>query len=499
MKEVISGKELEEITKKGVNLICDAVGSTLGPSGNNVIINSDLSPYITNDGATIARTISSSDKRINTILELVKEASLKTNEKVGDGTTTTLVLLQSIYNEGLKEKNRIKLKKELNNKLDYIIGEINTMKRIPTKEELINIATISSGDEEIGKLVYEVYSKMNNSFSIKLDESNTGKTYYEVEKGYTLDVDISSLYFKDSNEIVLNNTYILIIRGYLDNLEVISDIINEGLVRNKNIVIFATDYDERIRNEILLYYLESKKNIFLFKTPDYASRKEQIEEDIKVLSNSKIKNIDYENIYFNDLGLVNKVIITKDNVSIINDNDSIDIYLEKLKKELKNIKEDYEKEFIMDRISKLEKGIATIYVGGNTKTEIKELIMRYEDALCAIDVAKHGIVKGEGITLLEISNKIDNKILKKALQTSFNKILENAGYESKEIKDEIIKSNYKKIFNLEKGKLESLNNIIDPALVVIEEVKNAISIATMLLTTNYLVINEEIEIDNNTL
>ena len=217
------------------------------------------------------------------------------------------------------------------------------------------------------------------------------------------------------------------------------------------------------------------------------------------MSNSKIKNIDYENIYFNDLGLVNKVIITKDNVSIINDNDSIDIYLEKLKKELKNIKEDYEKEFIMDRISKLEKGIATIYVGGNTKTEIKELIMRYEDALCAIDVAKHGIVKGEGITLLEISNKIDNKILKKALQTSFNKILENAGYESKEIKDEIIKSNYKKIFNLEKGKLESLNNIIDPALVVIEEVKNAISIATMLLTTNYLVINEEIEIDNNTL
>ena len=500
MKEIISGKKLEEITKEAVNLICDAVGSTLGPSGNNVIINSDLSPYITNDGATIARNLESSDKKINTILELVKEASLKTDEEVGDGTTTTLVLLQSIYNEGLKEKNRIQLKKELNNKLDYIIEKINSKKRKPTKEDLINIATISSGEESIGKLVYEVYSKMNNSFSIKLDESKNNKTYYEIKKGYTIeDVEISNLYFKNKNEIVLDNIYILILRGYLNDLEQISDIINEGLVRNKNIVILADDYSENIKNEVLLYYLENNKNIFLFKTPDYASRKESIEEDIRVLSNSTIKNIDYERIYFSDLGKVDKVIISKENISIINDNDVNDRIVE-LKKELKNIRDDYEKEFVQGRISKLEKGIATIYVGGNTKTEIKERTMRYQDALRSIETAQEGVVTGEGITLLQISDEIDNNILKKALKAPFIKILENSGYEYESIMEEIIKSDYKKIFNLEKGELEQIeNNIIDPAPVLIESIRNSISIATMLLTTNYLVINEEMIIDNNTL
>ena len=341
---------------------------------------------------------------------------------------------------------------------------------------------------------------MNNSFSIKLDESKNNKTYYEIKKGYTIeDVEISNLYFKNKNEIVLDNIYILILRGYLNDLEQISDIINEGLVRNKNIVILADDYSENIKNEVLLYYLENNKNIFLFKTPDYASRKESIEEDIRVLSNSTIKNIDYERIYFSDLGKVDKVIISKENISIINDNDVNDRIVE-LKKELKNIRDDYEKEFVQGRISKLEKGIATIYVGGNTKTEIKERTMRYQDALRSIETAQEGVVTGEGITLLQISDEIDNNILKKALKAPFIKILENSGYEYESIMEEIIKSDYKKIFNLEKGELEQIeNNIIDPAPVLIESIRNSISIATMLLTTNYLVINEEMIIDNNTL
>ena len=180
MKEVISDNELKEIMIKAVNLICDAVGSTLGPSGNNVIIDNTLSPYITNDGATIARSISSSDKRINAILEIVKEASLKTDKEVGDGTTTTLVLLQSIFNEGLKEinegKDPIFLKKELNNLLNIIIEKINKKKKNPAKEDLLKIAYTSSNDRDIANLATTLYLKMGNKYSIRLDESKN-ETY----------------------------------------------------------------------------------------------------------------------------------------------------------------------------------------------------------------------------------------------------------------------------------------------------------------------------------
>ena len=281
MKEVISGKELKEIMIKAVNLLCDAVGSTLGPSGNNVIINSELSPYITNDGATIAQTISSNDKKINTILEIAKEASLKTNEKVGDGTTTTLVLLQSIFNEGLKKieegTNPIALKKKLNIELNNIIEKLNKMKKIPNGEELYNIALTSSEDIEIAKLVIEVYLKMNNKYSIKLDESNNEKTYYEIKRGYTIeDTEIPTIYFNNINKIEVSNVYVLLLNGYLTSLEQISDVINEGLVRDKNIIIFVEDYSEEVKNDVLLYYLKSNRNIFLFKIPNYGLQKENI-------------------------------------------------------------------------------------------------------------------------------------------------------------------------------------------------------------------------------
>ena len=284
MKEVVSNKELKEIMTKAVNLICDAVGSTLGPSGNNVIIDNTLSPYITNDGATIARSISSSDKRINAILEIVKEASLKTNEKVGDGTTTTLVLLQSIFNEGLKEiengKDPIILKKELNNLLDSLIEQINKKKIIPNKEELLKIAYTSSNDIEISKLLTEVYLEMNNSYSIRLDESKK-ETYYEIKKGYVIeDIEIPNVYFSNKDKIELNNTLMLFLNGYLSNLELISDVLNEVLVKNKNLIILANDYSDEVQNEVMSYYLDLKKNIFIFKIPGYGSEKNNIEKDI---------------------------------------------------------------------------------------------------------------------------------------------------------------------------------------------------------------------------
>ena len=503
MKEVIKGKELKNKMKEAINLLCDTVGSTLGPSGNNVIINSsDMSPYITNDGVTIATEIESNDKVINTILNIAKEASLNTNELVGDGTTTTLVLLQAIFIEGLKEiekgTNPIALKKELLVGLDKIIKKLEYKKIMPNKNNLTAIAKTSINDDELGNLVSEVFDKMKSKYSIMLEDSNSEKTYYEIKKGYTLEIDnISSIYFKDKNILKLNDVNLLALNGYLDNLEEIADIINDSM--NTNLIILVDDYDEIVKEEIISYYLHYHKNIFLFKIPDYGSRKEEIVNDICVISNSNLKSIDDE-IKFSDLGKVESITITKDEIIFISNND-ITFYKDKLKCQLENTKSTYEREFISNRLSKLENGVATIYVGGITSVEKKEKKMRIEDALNAIDLALSGVIIGEGIPLLEISqtfksDSIGEEILKKSLEIPFYKIMENVGENTQLRKQEIINNNYKKIFNL--NKLESIKttNILDPISVTITALKNATSIAAMLLTTNYLVINDNIELQN---
>ena len=504
MKKVLSGKELRDIMLKTVNLICDATSSTLGPSGNNVLIDNDeTSPFITNDGVTIAFNISSDNKIENTILEIIKEASLKTNEKVGDGTTTTLVLLQSIFNNGIKKiesgTNPIVLKKELDNTLNIVIEKLKEFSRLPSKKDYISIASISANDKEIGKFLENIFSKMGSKYSIKLEEGNFEDTYYEIKKGYTLEIDnIPNIYFDNKKEINLNDVSVLLLNGYLNDLESISEIINEGLNRNRSIVILASDYDEEIRNQVILYNLQMNKNIYLFKIPDYGSRKDAIIKDISLLTNANIKNNGYEKVAFNDLGVSKKIIINKEELIIINDI-NINSYIDELKNEYKNSFNDYEKEFLIKRISFLENGIATIYVGGNTRTEIKEKIMRFEDALCALEQAKEGVLIGEGIPLLQISDEIDDEVIKPSLKFPFNKIMSNSLGEYKEIEKNILNSKYKLIYNFNTCELENISDtdVLDPTNVTIESLKNAVSIASMLLTTNYVVINDsEKTIDN---
>ena len=499
MKKVISGKELKEKMLESVNLICDAVGSTLGPSGNNVLINTDdSSSYITNDGVTIATSISSEDIIVDTILDIIKEASLKTDEKVGDGTTTTLVLLKQIFQNGLKEIykgiNAVYLKKEIEASVKEVIKEIELLKNMPTKEDLKSIASISSEDYKIGNVVSEVYDKVGSKSAIRIEEGDCEETFYNIKSGYSVETEISTLYFKNNENIKLNNPYIVTIRGYLESLEQVSSIINEGLENNRNIVIFSEDFDESVKNEIMIYYLQAKKNVFLFKVPDYAKRQDIILEDISAISNSKIVNLNYNKIIFNDLGRINTAYIKENEVILMSDN-KIEDRLIKLEKELKKTDSDYDKEFINDEIAKLTKGIATIYVGGITKIEKKEKIMRCYDAINAIEESKKGIVVGEGIIYLKVretlsSNSIGDEIIKKALLMPFMIIMQNSGV-TFNVFDEIKSSKYKKAYNIQNETFEDIkySNIIDPESVVKEALINAASIATMLLTTNYLVIN----------
>lgn len=501
MKQVISGDVLRKYILDAINLICNTVSATLGPNGNNVLINSRDEPcFVTNDGVTIARNIESDNKIINSILEIVKESSLKTNELVGDGTTTTLVLLQSIYNEGIKKidngKSPIILKNELNKSIEKIIKEINKVSRKPTKSELTSIAVTSANDKNIGKFLSNIYFKMKSKYAIKLENGNKDKTYYEIKKGYNIEIDnISSVYFQNKDGIELNNCYILCLKGYLSSLEQISDIINECITNNKNLIIFVDDVEKEVYQELLVYYLSYNKKIFVFTLTDYGLRKEKIQIDIENITKCIIKNIDYESISFDDLGS-SDITINKNEVIIYSDND-VKYYIEKLKKELKNTDSEYDKEFIGNRLSKLEKGNTIVYIGGKTKTEIKEKIMRYEDSLCALSVASNGIVLGGGITLLSISDKIKcetdgDEILKKVLIVPFVTISKNSGKDYKNILDDIKYNNYECIYNFKNNELEKMDNtsVLDSKEVLICSLKTAISIASMLLTTNYLVIND---------
>lgn len=503
MKCIVSGNELKEVMCDAVNLLCDTVSSTLGPTGNNVLINnSEVTPFITNDGVTIASNIGSDNKKIDTVLEIVKEASLKTNELVGDGTTTTLVLLQSIFNLGIDEinkgMNKIVLKNELLNCMREVVDEIHKIKKAPSKDDLLHIAMTSTNDLEIATITTDVFLEVGSKYSIKLEESGSELTYSINKKGYNIPIrNISSMYFSKKKNIGLKDVEVLVLKGYLNSLESISDVVNDALLYDKNLIIFVEGMSDSIRNEILVYYF-NHKNIFIVELEEYASHRDKQEDDISTLSGSTIKNIEYENVYCKDLGTINNAVISSEEVILVGNNKMSSDLIKNLKEEIKVCNNEYEKDFINGRISKLENGITTIYVGGTTKSEKREKIMRYEDAISSLESAKNGIVTGEGITYLIVSRNIDSSgvgscIIKKSLEKPFEKVMDNLGLNYKEVKNIIIDNNYKFIYDYEVNDYIPINksHIIDSVDVIICAFKNALSIAAMLLSTSSLVINLE--------
>ena len=494
MKKVISGDTLRNKMNEAIDLLCDTVKTTLGPKGSNIIIDhSAFSPFITNDGVTIANNIESEDEVINTILSLAKESSINTNDLVGDGTTTTLVLLQSIYKIGIKKLNNISpiiLKDELFSSLKSITNMLNDIKFKANKKELLSIATTSSGSNEIGKIISDAYSKVNNKNSIKITESNDEETHIINKKGYIIDSILASPYFlKDKSNIEISNAIVLIVNNYLNDIEEVSTIINEMIKTKESLVIIAEDYSDLFVSEILNLNMENLINIILLKSPGYGFEKITILDDLALITNSKITET--SNISLNKLGKINNVTISNNEV-IFNFKEN-----EKINKKINEINTLESNDFNDKRISMLTSNSIEIQVGGLTTTEKREKKMRFDDAKCAIFSSSNGILKGSGLSLYEVSEKLEVKneaddILKIALKSPFEQIMINAGLDKNEIINEIKKSNYQKIYNVLNSKFESVNNtdVIDPYDVVLNSLKNAISIASMLLTTTSLVINE---------
>ena len=507
MKKVIMGEELNLCKTKAIELLCGTVKNTLGPRGSNAIIDHSMfSPFITNDGVTIAKNIESEDERINTILTLAKEASIKTDETVGDGTTTTLVLLESLFKNGLKKieegLNPSVLKKELEQATEEVITKIKKESKKPTKDNYFHIASIAANDESIGKLISSVYLKLNTQDAIKILESPNTETYYKITHGYTFDTVLASPYFlNNTQEINYKDPYFLIINKEINDIEEISEIINYLIDKKCPAVLLATDYTDEVINEVLSLNFNGVTNVTLLKTPAYGLHGASLLKDLEIISKSKIIKVTDE-ININNLGKCQNIKIDKNEVVISceSNNNQVSNLIEKIKKELKNEHDAYEQDFLNSRLAKLTSGIGTIYVGASTTTEAREKKMRFDDAMWALKSTKEGILAGGGIVLLKIKenlNTINNgyEILKESLDKPFIQILNNVGLDYVPIYQKIKENNFDSVYNVLTEKFEKIDctNVIDPTSVVVNAIKNASSIAGMLLTTTSLVINEHQE------
>lgn len=499
MKKVVSGNELKEKMKEAVNLLCDTVKSTLGPKGcNSIIDHSSFSPFITNDGVTIASNIESDDEVVNTILTLAKESSVKTNEKVGDGTTTTLVLLQSIFTLGMKSiengMNPIFLKRQLDEMRDRIVLEIKKSSRLPSEEELLHIASLSANSKEIGKIIFDAYKYTGSKEAITIIETNQEETKLIYKKGYIIDSILASPYFlRNKQELTLSNSYVLLLNAYLDDIDVIADILNECLSKKRSLLLIAEDYSAEFIQQIVSLYLSDSLSICLLKTPEYGQNKLDIVEDLSILTSAKIIDTT-DNITLDCIGHTSEVKINSEQTLFsFTSNKKIENRI----KELEGAPSSFENEFVQKRISMFQNGLVEIHVGAKTQTECRELKMRYDDALCAIASSKNGVVPGSGLLLYKLSQNLEDNnevesIIKETLKAPFYQIMYNAGVDGNKIIEEIKKEKYKRIYNVITDYYEDIDHteVIDPAEVVINSVTNAISIAGMLLTTTSLVINE---------
>lgn len=493
MKKIIAGKELQEKMQEAIDLLCNTVKVTLGPKGSNIIIDhSNFRPFITNDGVTIAENIESEDEVLNTILELAKEASIKTNINVGDGTTTTLVLLQKIFNLGLdlicQGQNPLVLKRELDQELEKIIPLIKNESRIPSEKDLKNIACISSNDEEIGKIIADAYMQVGEIEAINIQEGDE-ETKINYIKGYTLDSNIASDYFLSTlKEMKYLKPLYLLVNSSLNDLEDISLILNNVIKEQKPLVIMASFYSEEFIQNILTMNNDYQTKIILLKTPYYGLNSLETLEDIAALSGATIVD-DAKFSKISDLGSSESIIINREK-TIINYKSNLRLtkYLEKLEKNDK----DNKKRRVM-----LQKGSVEIMVGAPTTTERREKKMRFDDALYALNSAKKGVLLGSGLVLSKISESLDcqkmnENIFKETLLEPLKQILFNSGNDYNQIYNELKKDKFKKIYNVKTGKMEDENEtvVLDSLEVVLNSLKNATSIAGMLLTTTSLIINE---------
>ena len=506
--------------ENGVNKLSDAVKLTMGPKGRNVALEKKYAtPLITNDGVTIAKEIELTDPFENIGANIIKEASIKTNDIAGDGTTTACVLAQSIVNSGVKNysagANQIYLKKGIDiavNKVVQYLKEISTP--IKNIQDLYNIAKISAENEEIGEIIAKAFEEVGKDGSITVEDGKTLKTDLQVVKGMEFDKGYISPYMANDMEkliATLDNSYILLIDGKLTNIQDILKILEELTANHSPLLIIADDYDSEVINTLVLNKLRGILNVVAVKAPYYEDKKKAILQDIATLTGGKVitkeLGLKLSDTTISDLGRAENIKVTKDSTLItkgLGDDDKIQARINEIRGQIDACDNNFDKEILKLRLSKFSGGVAVIRVGCATEIEAQELKLRIEDAISATKSAlDEGIVAGGGVALLRASKVLDDElnnytgdiktgiqIVKDALVKPMSTILHNAGLESSVIINQILASdNINMGYNSLTNTMEDflISGIVDPTKVTRSALQNAGSVASTLLTTECIV------------
>jgi len=519
---IISNNHAIEKIQTGVNKLADIVKITLGPKGRNVAINRvHTTPLITNDGVTIAKEIELEDTFENMGASLLKEASIKTNDIAGDGTTTACVLSQSIINEGFtyctEGANPIILKKGIKKAVEKVVEKLKTISTpILSEKEIFQIASISAGDEEIGQLISEAFTKVGKNGVISVEDGKTLKDELKVVEGMQFDKGYISPYMITNNEKMIANmtdSYILLTDLKITNIQDILPVLEEVSKNGKSILIIAEDYENEVINSLVLNKLHGLLNVVAVKCPAYGDRRKAIMKDIATITGGEFITSDIysnlKNISINSLGHANNIKVSKDSTIISGGSGNIDdisARIEEIKGQISLCDNSFEKEELERRLAKIAGGVAIIYVGSATEVEMQEKKLRIEDAISATKSAvEEGIVAGGGVALLNAINDVRNlcenlcgdeklgaQAILNALSAPILQICSNAGIDGTIIKQKIIEgqklnSNYG--YNALTGEFVDMitNGVIDPTKVTRCALENAASIASTLLTTNALI------------
>lgn len=513
-KEIKFREDARHEILKGVDILANVVRVTLGPKGRNVVIGKSWGyPTVTKDGVTVAKEIELKDNYQNMGAQMVKEVATKTNDLAGDGTTTATVLAQAIYREGIKNvtagANPMALQRGIQMATDAIVLELHSMsKKVKNKEDLVNVASVSANNDRfIGELIAEAMDKVGKDGVVTVEESKTMQTELDVVEGMQFDRGYLSPYFvtnADRMECVLDEPAILIYEKKISAMRDLLPVLEMTASEGRSLLIIAEDVDGDALATLVVNRLRGTIKVCAVKAPAFGDRRKAILEDISILTGGRVITEDIgiklENVTIEDLGRAKRIIVDKDNTTVVEGAGkakTIQGRVETIKKQIAESTSDYDKEKLQERLAKLSGGVAVVKVGAPTETALKEIKMRVEDALNATKAAaQEGIVAGGGVALIRASKALDTliaegdvltgvKILKRACEEPLRRIVENSGVEASIVLGNVQKEKGSKGYNAATGEYQDLiaAGIIDPTKVVRLALQNAASIAGLLLTT----------------
>jgi chaperonin GroEL len=514
------GEDARRSLEAGVNKIADAVAITLGPKGQNVVLDKKWgAPTITNDGVTIAKEVELEDPWENMGAQLTKEVATKTNDVAGDGTTTATVLARAMVKGGLKNvaagANPMGLKRGIEKAVEAVVESIKGQsKEVETKDEIANVASISAADREIGETIAEAMDKVGKDGVITVEESNTFGIELEFTEGMQFDKGYISPYFitdQDRMEAVLEDPYILLVNKKISSVQELVPLLEKVMQGGKPLVVIAEDVEGEALATLVVNKIRGTFNSVSIKAPGFGDRRKAMLQDMATLTGGQVISeevgLKLENISVDLLGQARKVVVAKDTTTIVEGSgseDEVQGRINQIKAEIEKTDSDWDREKLQERLAKLSGGVAVIKVGAATEVELKEKKHRIEDAVSATRAAvEEGIVPGGGVTLIraeEALTKLDLEgdeatgasIVRNALAEPARRIASNAGFEGAVIVEHLRSETNGNGFDATNGEWVDMlkAGIIDPAKVTRSALQNAASIAALLLTTESTVVEK---------